>query len=144
MHIPGYFKLYELLPKDFYNKYLSYKGDNLWFLFDDRLLKCADRLRERYGKMIANTWYWGGKHQYRGWRPFDCTVGSAFSQHKFGRALDLVPDECTAEEIRKDILQSKNQDIFIDITCIETKVSWLHVDVRNWDKPNKGIFLVNP
>ena len=32
----------------------------LWWLFDDRLLRVADRLREEYGPMTVNDWIWGG------------------------------------------------------------------------------------
>ncbi|KKM14746.1 hypothetical protein LCGC14_1702990, partial [marine sediment metagenome] len=66
-------------------------------------LYTADQIREHYGKMAANTWWWGGAHQYRGFRPFDCIIGAYLSQHKFGRGLDLVPAECSAKEIREDI-----------------------------------------
>ena len=37
----------------------------------------------------------------------------------------------------------KHED-FKYITCIEDKVSWLHFDVRNWNKKEDGILVVNP
>ncbi len=131
-----FFKLYELVPKATY-ELLKNRPWVIWQLFDERILYSADRIRKRYGKMLANTWYWGGGHQYRGWRPHDCDVGAVYSQHKFGRAIDLEPIEVTAEEIRQDIKKGEN---FRYITCIEENVSWLHIDVRNY----KGLLIVKP
>ena len=137
----NWFKIYELVPRDTYALYPEYR---LWWLFDRNIIITANRIRERYGKMLANTWWWNGKHQYRGWRPWDCPVGAELSQHKFGRALDLEPVEVTAEEIREDILKDPWDDDFKLITCIELKVSWLHYDTRNWEKELKGILQIAP
>lgn len=144
-HKPKYFKLYELFPKEFYSQWAS-RGDSLWGLFDDRILWTADQIRIRYGKMSANTWHWGGQHQYRGFRTFDCIIGSQLSQHKFGRATDLVPDKCTAEEIREDIKKTPWKSEFKYITCIEDfqGMSWLHIDCRSWQKNKYGILIVGP
>ena len=87
--------------------------------------------------MVANTWYWGGRHQWRGFRTCDCTVGADYSQHRYGRASDLMPVEVTSEEIRNDIIQGEN---FLYITCIECKVIHLHHDERNY----RGLLLVYP
>ena len=133
-YIPKYFKPYELVPRIIYE---SLPERKIWQLFDQRVLHVADRIRERYGKMIANTWYWGGRHQYRGWRHPGCKIGARYSQHRYGRALDLVPQQITAEEIRQDI---KEGEIFIHITCIEDEVFWLHFDVRNY----AGLLIITP
>lgn len=135
-YVPKFFKPYELVPKETY-KLLRDKPWIIWHLFDPRTLFVNDALRKRYGKMIMNTWYWGGEHQYRGWRPPGCKVGSRWSQHRFGRAGDLVPVECPVEDIRADIMSGNN---FQFITCIEDGVSWLHHDERNY----KGLLIVRP
>ena len=137
MYIPKYFTLKEFLPQNFYEKN-KHKGQNLWFLFDERILQAADALREEYGKMVANTWAYGGTHHYRGWRPLNCKVGAEFSQHKYGRALDLVPVFAEVDHIRDDIA---SREIGAAITCIEEDVSWLHIDCRNW---SKGLFIMKP
>ena len=133
-YIPKHFKPYELVPKVTFR---TISERVIWYLFDPRILYVVDHIRKRYGKMIANTWYWGGEHQYRGWRPPRCEIGAVYSQHRFGRALDLVPTEVTVEEIRRDI---KKGESFHFITCIEEGVSWLHVDVRNY----KGLLIIKP
>ena len=135
---PKYFILQEWLPKDFYEQNISRYGDRLWLMFDDRILWTYDRLRERYGRIIMNDWFWGGRHQYRGWRPFDCPVGAKLSQHKFGRAGDgifLQP----AANIRQDILYDEFDNDFQYISVIEKDVSWLHLDCRN---STNGIQLI--
>ena len=140
---PRNFELYELLPRKFYIDN-SYQGDRLWFMFDGRMLWTQQRLREYYGcKFVMNTWWWGGKHQYRGWRPWKCKVGAMLSQHKFARAGDSVPLEVSADEIRNDIL-TKDREEFQYITCIEMDVDWLHFDVRNHQKDKFGILKVYP
>lgn len=142
MFIPDCFELYELVPKDTY--YQSRYVSRLWGLFDDRLLKTIHNLRRRYGKMAMNTWYWGGEHQYRGWRNENCPIGAKLSQHKYGRAGDLVPVFITAKEIRKDILNDPWHDDFKHISCVEMEVPWLHIDCRNRDKRANGILQVYP
>ena len=144
MYIPDHFKIYELVPKDIYESYPVKKHINLWFLFDDRVLYTQDRLRKRYGKMICNTWFWGGEFQYRGWRPQDCEYGTLLRQHKRGGGIDSAPQETAVEAIRQDILADPWHDDFKYITCIEENTSWLHVDCRNWDKKRNGIFIVKP
>ena len=141
MYVPKYLKLYEVLPKEFYNR-MNYRGNKLWVMFNVRVLITADQLRERYGRITANDYKYGGNNQYRGWRPFNCGVGALLSQHKFARALDCIFKNCTAEEIRVDIL--KKPDLFPFITCIEAGVSWLHFDVRNHDRVEKGIKIIHP
>ena len=144
MYIPKYFQIQELVPRAIFESYPEKKRANLWFLFDERALITADRLRERYGSMVCNTWLWGGDRQYSGWRPGDCAEGSLLSQHKRGAAFDFLPQKITAEEIRRDILTDPNCQDFEFITCIEAGVAWLHFDTRNWDKKERGIFTVKP
>jgi len=145
MYIPQYFALHELLPLDFYNQFYPHRGDSLWTLFDPSLLMAMDALRIEYGPMVANDWQWGGKNNYRGYRPADCTVGAMFSQHKFGRAVDLIPTQTTAELIRHDLLGGRytQKDIGF-VTAIELDVSWLHIDVRNHDAEKYGIKTFRP
>ena len=99
---PRNFKIQELVPKEMYDNYSEWK---LWLMFDDRILKAADVLRNKYGVMICNDWLWGGKSHYRGFRPMDYDDG--LSQHKFGRALDLLPVEYPVLLMREDLKSIK-------------------------------------
>jgi len=138
-----YFKLHELLPKQIYEN-LRDRGKiaNGWFLFDDRLLMTLDDMREEYGRIYVNTWYWGGYLQYCGFRPGTCLIGAAFSQHKFGRAADPKFLDKPTAEVREEILASP--DMFPFITCVEIGVPHLHFDVRNYSKSGAGILTVSP
>ena len=141
MYVPDHFAPYELLPKDFYNEH-KHSGNLIWVCFDIGLLRSADLIRKRYGKMTANDWKWGGRNHNRGYRHFDCGMGATLSQHKFGRAVDLIPDNVTAEEIREDIKNNPNCRDFKRIMCIEDGVDWLHIDTRNWYKDVYGLKVV--
>lgn len=142
-YIPKYFKIQELVPRALYE---MYKGNPylLWNIFDHRILVSIDLIRVRYGKMIANTWYWKGKHQYRGFRHIGCRVGSKLSQHRFGRAIDLVPVDVTASEIRSSILYGSDDPAFKFITAIELDTGWLHIDCRSHDKDKFGVLTFKP
>ena len=125
MYTPKHFAVHELVPQDVYNKW----GDKSLMFLDDRILMNADTLRDRYGRITINNWYWGGDRQWSGLRTEGCSYGSQYSQHRFGRALDHVFIEVTAEEVRQDVL--KNPDLFPFITSMELNTSWAHFDCRN-------------
>lgn len=144
MYKPTFFRLEELVPKTVFLGMAPSKRDQLWWLFDERQLRTIDALRRRFGPMIANTWHQGGKFNFRGWRPGDCADGSRYSQHKFGRAVDLDPEKVSADEIREDILINPSREEYRFITCIEAGVPWLHTDCRNWDRDTNGILVVHP
>lgn len=132
MYTCKYFKIEELVPQD---EFESYKDNQkiLWWEFDRDILYIADRLRDDYGPLIINDWVWGGNNHYRGFRPPNSDVGAARSQHKFGRAVDLIPKHVHPDKIREDIINHKHP--YMDkIKAIEMDISWLHIDVRN----NKG------
>lgn len=141
MYNPKYFNLYEWLPEDFYYRYIERYGDGLWLMFDDRILWTYDRLRKRYGRIMMNDWWWGGKNHYRGWRPFDCSTGAELSQHKFARAGDGIFIQ-PAEEIRQDILKNEYDNDFQYISAMEKDISWLHIDIRNHDNIKHGILIL--
>ena len=141
-YIPKHFEPYELIPKETY-RILDRRNElyKVWWLFDPRILMTADRIWEHYSsvsnKLVCNTWWWGGKSHYRGWRPPGCSTGAEHSQHRFGRALDLIPTKVSVEEIRQEI---KAGESFGSITCIEDDISWLHIDCRNY----QGLLIVHP
>lgn len=140
MFIPEGIDLHEVLPKYFYElNYQKYR-DRLWMMFDYRLLITAHHLRKRYGVVYLNNWYWGGDKQYRGWRPFDIDIGAYLSQHKFGRALDMVFKDVKTDDIREDILSSPYSKTFKFICGIEMKVGWLHIDVGNRNRYQIDIY----
>jgi len=138
MYIPKHFSAPELVPSGLYNKYKS-RG-NAWMLgilFDERLLKVIDAIREDFGPMTVNDWLWGGKNQWRGFRTANCGVGATLSQHRFGRGIDLIPKDIHPDEIRDDIIQDQMGRPYRHIGALEMNISWLHIDVRIRNKDGK-------
>ncbi|TCI01695.1 hypothetical protein EZV61_17140 [Corallincola luteus] len=125
-----HFQIHELVPKSVFNK----RGEKAWQLLDDRLLITLDRLREKFGSMTVNNYYWQGDREWSGLRTSDSPYYSPFSQHSFGRAADCLFQDHYAESIRQQILAAPGQHEFELIGSIELDVSWLHFDVRNCDR----------
>ncbi len=138
MYIPKHFTAKELVDHNTYQKY-SYRGDKwmLKVLFDDRILRVIDVIRDEFGPMTINDWSWGGSNQYRGWRSPGCNIGAELSQHKFGRAVDMIPKECEADKIREVLIHDYQAIKYMDIGGIEMGISWLHIDVRARDEYGK-------
>jgi len=125
-----HFKIHELVPKKVYED----RGEKGWMLLDDRLLITLDKLRNAYGGITINNWFWGGDRQWSGLRTSDGPYYSPYSQHTFGRAADCIFKDTTAEEARQDILANPDNPKFRDIMSIELETSWLHFDVRNCNR----------
>lgn len=124
-----HFKLYELLPKELY-----IDEDMGWDLFDERILRTIDIIREIVGvKLICNNWYWKGKRNWSGARNKnspDFRIGSCHSirEDRKVMALDVISPAMSAAEMRRLIVQRHTE-----LPCpirIEDGVSWLHVDVK--------------
>lgn len=140
---PKYFELYELLPPELYT-YQMYVDEKVreggYRLMDEKLLITIDVIREIIGKpLICNTWYQDGNRSYCGLRPKNCTVGVQTSQHKLGKAVDLVCHDYTAEEMRQMIIA--NQDKLPFPIRMEADVNWLHIDTKDIDYKGKKIYL---
>jgi hypothetical protein len=140
----------------------------IWRLVDSRITWTADALRDYFGPMYMNNWFWGGDKKGRGYRDpreiidYDflyrtrgiltdpvidhvkTSYSSFSSQHCSGRALDATFKGIKAEEIREDIRKNPKARRYRFITCVEDDVSWLHADVRNWERSQSGILFVKP
>ena len=127
VYLPEYFALHELVPPEIYDKC----GTRAWQLLDDRLLYTQDRLRNRFGKMKVNDYFWGGEREWSGLRTPDSPFYSRTSQHSFGRATDNLFSGIEAEEVRAIILRERNNKDWRFISSIELGTDWLHYDVRN-------------
>jgi len=159
MYIPKNFAIHELVGPDLFNKYSV--TTTLWLAFDQYALMALQALRERYGSIIVNNWKSGGTRKESGLREMTTTTGAALSQHKFGRAFDILfMGNVTPEQVRQEM---KSLDLFdrdcrqetdpkyrtFDyINCIEwydngKPISWFHFDTRNDRGPNNSIKVVN-
>ncbi len=130
MYKCNWFKIQELVPKHIYES----RGEKAWELFDPLALLTLDALRERYGKMTINDYYWNGGSQWRGLRTPESPYYSQTSQHTFGKAFDITFEDYNAEEVRRDILADINHPDFRFINGLELDVNWLHFDTRNAER----------
>jgi hypothetical protein len=136
-----HFAISELVDRPTFEKYLGRYGSaaNDWIqgnILDERLMRLIDVLWEDFNtnlpgwSMTINNWMWGGPREYSGWRSPDCELGASMSQHRFGRAVDIIPSGLSAEGIRSHLVCNQNITRYQDIGGLELSVSWLHIDVR--------------
>jgi len=139
MRMSKYFKIYELVPKVYFER-----GEelNLWRHLSPELVHNIDLIREDWGRSLtANNYFWGGKSQYRGWRPQDCPIGAPKSAHKQGLAIDLVPHNLTL--IPEFWLFCHDNAEKYGITEIEDKSltpTWVHISWRIHNQ--KGVRII--
>lgn len=122
-------------------------GEELaWQLFDDRLLKCADMIREKYGACTVNA---NGLVDC-GLRDPQSNTGAKYSAHKFGRALDLhirsIELQCAGKKetksaqynrIRKQLMLDSDFNILSfeqNSKEYPNGITWLHISVENRKK----------
>ncbi|MDR0485930.1 MAG: hypothetical protein LBH29_04315 [Elusimicrobiota bacterium] len=107
----------------------------LWSIFDERLLKLADAIREQFGSIIIN----GGGLTDCGLRQNDSATGAGFSAHKYGRALDLHICSIENKKLDKPAKTSEYEKLRVsllsntafNILNFETNIYWLHIDTFN-------------
>ena len=161
MYIPKYFQPHELVyPELFFTYEKKNQTNSLWLSIDERVLITLDCLRERFGTCYVNNYYWGGNRKESGLRNMSTSTGATLSQHKFGRACDVVFKNITAEEVRQEMkkLRCFDKDMrnetdskylpFKYINAIEwhqngNPISWFHFDVRNDRGTNNAIKWFN-
>lgn len=128
---PVHFKIEEFVDQPTFKKL----GSNSLIVMDPRILKIADGIRDYFGKpVIINNWHAGGSYENRGFRSPESKTGAHYSQHRFGRAIDLTVEGMTAEMVRNIIINNQEVHPFNLITAMELGVSWVHADVRMVDK----------
>lgn len=131
------FILQEFVSKTFWEKW----GErSIWFI-DQRIVESVQTLRDELGvPLTINNWFYGGSRQASGLRVEGMLEWLAYSQHSFGRAVDVVSSSITADDMRQFLYSNKNK--FPHITAIETNVSWLHIDCR--ETKMNDYLLFNP
>lgn len=142
MYKSKYFKIHELVDPDTYNNTKEWK---LWLAFDERLLKILDILREDpvIGVPITiNNWKWGKDRKWSGLRNSSSLWYTPWSQHTYGRAVDMLFKDMNSGKVRERIKEmveaGEFKDIVNSVTCEATlngkQISWVHLDIRN-NKP---------
>jgi hypothetical protein len=116
---------------------------------DERILRGADWLREKFGAVTINGKFGGKAFTESGLRNPFTETGAKFSQHKFGRALDLKFHKVTVKEVYEYIIRNPQEARENGITTVEDIAftpSWLHIDCRMLPEtfPTNGVFIVKP
>ena len=133
MYRPKYFTIKELVNPELLKKIGE---ETAWKIFDDRLLKAADQIREKYGAVVVN----GTGLTDCGLRDPQSTTGAKYSMHKIGRALDLhiVSIEKANQGNKTGKIKEYNRvreqlmmDSRFDCLNFEHNISWLHIDTGN-------------
>ena len=135
-----YFKAHEVVPPEIYEKF----GERSFMFLDDRLLKLCDALREEFGSATINNYKWGGNRVASGLRSPDSPYYSPTSQHSFGRAVDILFKDYSAERVRSEIKENQAKFLIsgnVYSITLEDGVSWLHIDIRNG---NAGVNSFKP
>ena len=142
-YIPKNFIIEELVPPSIIQ---SYGAEGSWQFLDTKLVWTIDKIREALGKKITiNTWKWKGQFSERGYRDPKSKTGAVNSMHKKGKAVDFDVEGMTAEQVRNWIRKNyKTLDCLKYITGMEKGVSWVHIDVRPYDRKALGLFEFNP
>ena len=138
-YIPLNFALHELVPPEIFRS----RGNRGWELLDPYALRTLQTLRDVFGSITVNDWYWGGRFSESGLRGFATGTGAALSQHKFGRAFDCKFKTATPKEAHDYILA--HPDRFPYLTTLEDvrhTPTWLHFDTRNHQ--HSGVLIVRP
>lgn len=133
MYRPKYYTIKELVNPDLLKKIGE---ETAWKMFDDRLLKAADQIREKYGTIVVNT----STLKDCGLRDPQSTTGAKYSMHKIGRALDLHivniekkwPNNKSGKtadynRVREQLMM----DSRFDCLSFEHNIHWLHIDTGN-------------
>ena len=134
-YIPKWFQLYELLPPELYtyDMMVSEKARERAFatFFDEKLLITIDVIREIIGlPLICNTWFQDGNRKDCGYRSKTCNVGVENSQHKLGKAVDLICHKMSAEEMRQKIEENKDKLPYQIRIERGPSITWLHCDTK--------------
>ena len=130
MKVSENFSIEEFVDKDTYRKF----GDkSVWFI-DKNLIQIAQELRNHFGPITINNYFSGGNRNWSGLRTMKSSYYSPYSQHSFGRAIDMIFENHDAEYIRNEIRNNEKYWFDYGVRAIENNVSWLHIDVRNTNK----------
>lgn len=145
-------KRIEATPNFFLDEFIdpstyASRGEKSLSLMDHRIIVFAQWLRETLGKPITiNNWATGGQYRESGLRTFNTNTGAKWSQHKYGRAIDIKCKDATPNQIfailkahESYLIQSQ---ICTTIENLEFSKTWIHCDCRFTGK--NEFLIVNP
>ena len=134
--LSAYFKIYELVDKNVYEKF----GEEAWQFFDVQFLETILVLRKQIIKqpMTCNNWKSGGTFTQRGLReniaPMVWSKTNAgvmyLSAHCLGKGADFSSTKFTADIMRWLVKEYQNLLPYkVRIEGAKSAPTWLHIDV---------------
>ena len=120
--------LHEYVDKE---TYIAYHNANilhkLAYKIDADMLRADQLLRDKFGEVTINNWFYGGDKEWRGLRlPFSKDY-SKDSLHSEFKGSDKIFKYATANEVLMYIQKNWRE---LGITAIEIGVGWVHSDTR--------------
>lgn len=108
------------------------RGNKAIELIDKRIVNVAQFLRDYFNApVVINNYHEGGGHKESGLRTFLSKTGATYSQHKYGRAIDIKVQGWKAEDVRKEIRKVWPELKELGLTTIERDTpTWVHLDCR--------------
>ena len=114
--------------------YGRFGANSRWFV-DTRIVAGVQFMRDKMGPLTINDWANGGRFRLSGLRPFETSIGSKWSQHKYKNGADIKSAKYSPDELHEFL--KANEDLYIQnqwVTTIEKlqfTPTWTHVDNRN-------------
>lgn len=141
MKLSRNFYLEELVHPDF----LTIPGLSPVWLLDPRIIRLAQFVRDRFNKPVTiNDWESGGAYRNSGLRPFNSAEGAAWSDHKFGRAIDVKVRDIEAREIQTDVIRNYPAYQAMGLTAMEHGTpTWTHLCCRNTRQNSLMLIQIN-
>jgi hypothetical protein len=139
MEKPASFIIQELVSPTIYTA----RRERAWELIDPRAIITLQQVRDHFGPTTVNNWHAGGTYKESGLRAVTSGTGAAYSQHRYGRAMDCKIQGVTPQEAHDYILAHPEK--FPHLTVLENPEAtptWLHFDVRFHTRG--GVWVVNP
>lgn len=143
MRLTEHFTLKEFVSPAIYRRW----GRKSIIFIDSRLPDATEGVRKLVGKpAIINGGY--GKHAFKhsGFRSFLVKHFSWYSQHRFGRAIDIKFKYIMTKDAYKIIMDNQKLVRELGFTTIEDirdTPSWIHLDMRyNYNQPDDKLKVV--
>lgn len=128
------FYAHEFLPPGMFKMF----GNNGLRYIDPQLIDIAEALRERFREPVTiNNYYFKGNFSLSGLRPHHTNIGAKFSDHKFGRAIDVKIRDVDPEDVRNEISINYPKWRDLGVTAIELNTpTWTHISTANFNSKN--------
>ena len=129
MNVSKNFELQELVdPVTF-----TLLGERSIWLIDIRIISLAQFFRDYFGTRVTiNNWHTEGPYKESGTRSFLSKTGAVFSQHKYGRAIDMKFTALDPEAVRREVRDNWPLFRAAGLTTIEKDTpTWVHADCRH-------------